>query len=256
MMTSAPTPAPPAAVTLAARVLPGRILSVPEVRRWVGALTAAADCAPGDPQLAVSELFTNAVKHSRSGAAGGVVTVIVATGVGGAVMHVHDQGADGSQVPHMKVRRAAGFQESGRGLRIVAAVSVHWAVAPAAWCRQAPPDDPAVAAGGCCVSCHIRPGPAVPAGASSAAASQVPQPRRGSSVRAVHSCCPLLLVWTDVGVSLAAMCIHLGARRRQLRQSVADAVRTAVGGRPPRPCGGGGGAGPIRASHKSPAGRP
>jgi anti-sigma regulatory factor (Ser/Thr protein kinase) len=147
---------------LAAVIVPGSGDYVRFVRQWVGALPATADYPGGELELAGAELFTNAARHSRSGEAGGEVTVIVAAGPGGAVLHVHDQGAAGGHVPHVKAQRAAGLAESGRGLRIVAAISVHWAARPAADCPQAPLGDPAVTAGGCCVWCHIRPGAARP----------------------------------------------------------------------------------------------
>ena len=149
-------------IALAAAVMPGSGDYVPFVRQWVGALPAITGYPGGELELAVAELFTNAVRHSRSGDTGGEVTVIVATGPAGAVIHVHDQGAGAGQVPHIKAQRAAGLRQSGRGLCIIEAISVQWAAGPAACCPQAPPDDPAVAAGGCCVWCHIAPGTAPP----------------------------------------------------------------------------------------------
>lgn len=149
-------------IALAAAVMPGSGDYVPFVRQWVGALPAIAGYPGGELELAAAELFTNAVRHSRSGDTGGEVTVIVATGPAGAVIHVHDQGADIGQVPHMKAQRAAGLRQSGRGLCIIEAISVQWAAGPAACCPQAPPDDPAVTAGGCCVWCHIAPETARP----------------------------------------------------------------------------------------------
>ena len=190
---------PPAGPMLAVQVLPGRLQYAPVARRWVGELTAAAGCAPGDPQLAAAELFANAVRHTRSGTPGGVVTVIVATGPGGAVVHVHDQGADGGQVPYARLGQDAGSAESGRGLRLVAAISVHWASGPAAWCRQAAPGDPAVAAGGCCVCCHVPSAVAASCAVRDAATSKIPRPRPASPDGA-ESCCPLLLTWDDAGL--------------------------------------------------------
>ncbi len=225
MLTGEQVPALSAVPMLTAWVLPGRIDRVPEVRRWVGALTASADYAPADPQLAIAELFTNAVTHSRSGLAGGVVTVIVAAGPGWVDIHVHDQGADDSQVPHLRSQRPAALGESGRGLRLVAAISVLWAAGPVVWCRLAAADDPAVAAGGCCVWCHIRQAPSGTAASDStceADACQVPQPRPGG----------LLLI--------------------------ADGVRTAGAGgdgRPPRLLGGGEGTSRLQSVHETPAAR-
>jgi anti-sigma regulatory factor (Ser/Thr protein kinase) len=179
MLTGAQLPALSAAPMMAAWVLPGRADQVSRLRRRVGALTAAAGCAPADPQLAVAELFANAVTHSRSGLAGGVVTVIVAAGPAWAVMHVHDQGADDDQVPHLGPRRPTALGENGRGLRLVAAMSALWGFGPAVWCGQAGPEDPAVVAGGCCVWCLIR--PAASGATPGDAAGKVPRPPRGGA---------------------------------------------------------------------------
>ncbi len=159
---SAVRPARAPVIAPTAVVMPGSGDYVPVVRQWIGALPATAGYPGGELELAAAELFTNAVRHSRSGDTGGQATVIVATGARGAVIHVHDQGAGAGQVPHIKAQRAAGLRQSGRGLHIIEAISVHWAAGPAARCPQAPPDDPAVAAGGCCVWCHIAPGTASP----------------------------------------------------------------------------------------------
>ena len=150
------------AITLAVAVMPGSSEYVPVVRQWIGALPAAADYPGGELELAAAELFTNAVTHSRSGDTGGQVTVIVATGPAGPVIHVHDQGTDTGQVPHMKAQRGAGMRQSGRGLWIIQAVSAQWGARPAACCPEAPPDDPAGTADGCCVWCHITPGTVPP----------------------------------------------------------------------------------------------
>jgi anti-sigma regulatory factor (Ser/Thr protein kinase) len=143
-------------------VMPGARDYVPFVRQWVGALPATVGYPGGELELAAAELFTNAVRHSRSGDTGGQATVIVGAGPRGAVVHVHDQGSGTGQVPHIKTQRAGGLRQSGRGLCIIEAISVQWAAGPAARCPQAPPGDPAVTAGGCCVWCYIAPGTASP----------------------------------------------------------------------------------------------
>jgi anti-sigma regulatory factor (Ser/Thr protein kinase) len=156
----------------AARVFPGRAEHARDVRGWARSLTEAA-CGPAadDVVLAAGELFANAITHSRSGQAGGLVTVIVIAGPDGAEVHVHDQGADGGQVPHMVLDTVPPARESGRGLRIVASVAGEWDAGPAAWCPQAGTGDPAVAAGGCCAWCRIPAQPVL--------AGPVPAPRAG-----------------------------------------------------------------------------
>jgi hypothetical protein len=109
-------------------------------------------------ELVTSELFANAVLHTRSGGAGGKVTVAVTAD---GVIHVHDYGTAGP-CPGLAAQPSANGnlrEDCGRGLEIVAALSAGMAHLPAAWCPVADPDDPAVAAGGCCTCC--RPGPAV-----------------------------------------------------------------------------------------------
>src|SRR5215475_289588 len=108
MLNRQPVPGAELSPTLAAAVMPGSSEYLPFVRQWVAALAATAGCASGELELAAAELYTNAVRHSRSGAAGGEIAVIVSVGPGGASLHVHDQGADGGQEPRMKAQRAAG----------------------------------------------------------------------------------------------------------------------------------------------------
>ena len=238
MLTDRPAEGPDVTPVLAAVIVPGSGHEVvPFVRQWVAAVVAMAGCAGDDLELAAAELVTNAVRHTRSGKAGGEVTVIVAAGPVGAVLHVHDQGATSGQVPHMKTQRTAAFRQSGRGLRIVDAISVHWAARDSASCPQAPPDDPAVTVGGRCVWCHIRCRPTAPA-----AACKVPQPRPASPAEVLRPCCPPLLTWTDEGLSLAvtSLCIRQAGRRLGVRQVIAHAVHAVdrvPGGRPPVPAG-------------------
>lgn len=138
------------------RVFPGRAEEAGQSRRWVRAL-AAAWCAGAadDAVLAAGELFANAVRHTRSGAPGGKVTVAVTAD---GVIHVHDQGTARS-LPCAGL--AAGWPtggsllaDSGRGLGIVAAVCARWGCMPAAWCGAAGLDDPAAQDGGCCAWCQ------------------------------------------------------------------------------------------------------
>jgi len=146
---------------VAVRVFPGLPSQARQARRWVRALVSASCAlAADDAQLATGELFANAVVHTRSGAPGGLVTVAV---TGDGVIHVHDQGADGTQ-PHAGL--AAALEDrglpvvSGRGLGIVAAVCAGWGSLPAAECRAGGVGDPAAQPGGRCTWC--RPAPWAP----------------------------------------------------------------------------------------------
>jgi len=132
---------------------PGRPETAGQARAWVCA--ALDGCPPGlvdDAALAVSELVTNALRYSRSGA-GGQVMVCLDAGPDGVCVHVRDQGGG-------PVSGGAGHgSEGGRGLHIVGAVTAAWGRAPAALCPAARPDDPYAA--GTCVWFRIgaAPGP-------------------------------------------------------------------------------------------------
>ncbi|MFF4240936.1 ATP-binding protein [Actinomadura geliboluensis] len=103
-------------------------VTLPGTRRSVGVARAfVRDAAAGLPAvddlvLVVSELVANAVTHTASGLAGGRVTVVLAAGDGLVRLEVADGGAAGGR-PH--VRDEAGA-ETGRGMRIVAALSARW----------------------------------------------------------------------------------------------------------------------------------
>jgi anti-sigma regulatory factor (Ser/Thr protein kinase) len=136
----------------AARVFPGRRECTREARRWVRTHAAAAcPAAAEEAETGAGELFPNAVRHTRSGAAGGTVTVAVTASRDGVTVHVHDLGADGGQLPCPGPSGdSRGLATSGRGLLIVAAISAEWGTTPAVWCPAGGHGDPAAAAGGCC----------------------------------------------------------------------------------------------------------
>jgi anti-sigma regulatory factor (Ser/Thr protein kinase) len=145
---------------VAVRVFPGLPGQAAEVRRWAGALASARGGPdPGDLMLIVTELFANAVLHTRSGQAGGKVTVAVSAD---GVIHVHDYGTAGPCPGLAAGPRPAGDprEDFGHGLEIVTALSGGLAHLPAAWCPAAGPDDPAAGAGGCCTCCRFLTPPA------------------------------------------------------------------------------------------------
>lgn len=143
-------------VPVAVRVFPGRAEEAGQARRWVRALTAVfCAVAADDSELVVAELFANAIRHTRSGAPGGLVTVAV---TGDGVIHVHDQGTAGSSpcagLTDGWPADGSPLADSGRGLGIVAAVCAGWGCMPAARCPAAGPGDPAAQDGGCCAWCR------------------------------------------------------------------------------------------------------
>ncbi|WP_170180479.1 ATP-binding protein [Actinomadura pelletieri] len=98
------------------------------MRRSVGfARSFVRDRASGarrvdDVVMTVSELVANAVTHTASGREGGRVTVVLLAGDGMYRLEVVDGGgADGR--PHVREEVGA---ETGRGMRIVAALASSW----------------------------------------------------------------------------------------------------------------------------------
>ncbi|MFH8404160.1 ATP-binding protein [Streptomyces sp. NPDC018019] len=106
--------------------LPARRTSVPEARRRVLAVLhewGAAEQVRDDAELVVSELFTNAVRHTDSEKVGCELAVL------GAFLRVEitDQGR-GDSAPH--VQPGSVDKECGRGLFLVGALSESWGVRP------------------------------------------------------------------------------------------------------------------------------
>jgi len=149
---------------VAAWLSPGLPEHVPGVRHWARAVAAAWGAHACDAGLVVTELVTNAIRHTRSGLPGGTVTVAIAGGWDGVTVHVHDLGADPR--PERRPRLAAvdgdGLADGGRGLLIVAAAGERWGMIPAAWCPVWGPGDPAAEAGGSCTWCHLAAGAGEP----------------------------------------------------------------------------------------------
>jgi anti-sigma regulatory factor (Ser/Thr protein kinase) len=105
-------------------LLPGKDHSVPVARHFVGrALMAVGHQSVDDAQLVTSELFTNAVIHTRSGRPGGLVGVeVLAIGDEFARIEVVDEGA--AVLPHLRAPRDGGCH--GRGLHLVDQMSERW----------------------------------------------------------------------------------------------------------------------------------
>ncbi|MEU2794801.1 ATP-binding protein [Streptomyces sp. NPDC007100] len=106
--------------------LPARRTSVPEARRRALAVLhewGAAQQVRDDAELVVSELFTNAVRHTDSDKVGCELTLL------GAFLRVEvtDQGR-GTSAPH--VQPGSVDKECGRGLFLVGALSEAWGVRP------------------------------------------------------------------------------------------------------------------------------
>jgi anti-sigma regulatory factor (Ser/Thr protein kinase) len=72
--------------------------------------------------LLVSEIFSNSIRHSRSGAPGETVTVAVISGEGIVRVEVTDRAGLGTP----ELRPAGRDAEGGRGLQLVAGLAARW----------------------------------------------------------------------------------------------------------------------------------
>ncbi|WP_246102433.1 ATP-binding protein [Streptomyces piniterrae] len=107
--------------------LPARRTSVPEARRRVSALLRAwgADQqVRDDVELVVTELFTNAVRHTGSEKVGCELALVGAH----IRIEVTDQGGGGASAP--QVQPGSVDKECGRGLFLVGALSESWGSRP------------------------------------------------------------------------------------------------------------------------------
>ena len=104
-------------VTVAGRAERARV-----ARAFVGGVLGPGHPCGDDAALLVSELFGNSVRHSRSGAAGGTVTVAVSAGDGLVRVEVTDR--SGPEVPELYP--AGRDAEGGRGLQLVAGLAARW----------------------------------------------------------------------------------------------------------------------------------
>lgn len=106
------------------RLCSNDLLDVREIRGHVGRTLARWACPLDfdDLDLMVSEVATNAVRHSASGAPGGGVWVTVLLAACKARVEIQDDG--GAETRPAIPERACG--ESGRGLMIVDALAHQW----------------------------------------------------------------------------------------------------------------------------------
>ncbi|MFJ6904100.1 ATP-binding protein [Streptomyces griseoluteus] len=105
------------------RAFPGLVEEVAHARHFVASLTAQLGAAD-DAVLVVSELATNAVRHSLSGSAHGWFLVVVGFSDDLVRIEVIDQGGD--REPHLC--DATSQEEGGRGLLLIAGCAKDWGV--------------------------------------------------------------------------------------------------------------------------------
>ncbi len=105
--------------------IPGRPQAVSGARAFVArTLTAAGKTASIDSEAATlltSELVTNAIQHTASGAPGGTVTIVVIEVARGILVEVIDDGSGG--VPIVKSNL---FTPDGHGLYLVKHLATQW----------------------------------------------------------------------------------------------------------------------------------
>lgn len=107
---------------------PGLAGQVSAARRW---LERALDAAPASSDAAftacllLSELATNSIRHTASGAPGGLFSVIAVVDADRLRVSVHDQGGPG--LPALRGNPAApALPTGGRGLGLVDALATAW----------------------------------------------------------------------------------------------------------------------------------
>ncbi|MEU8798391.1 ATP-binding protein [Spirillospora sp. NPDC048819] len=116
------------------RVCSGGALDVREIRARVrrtlaGALAGSLDGFDlDDVDLMVSEIATNAIRHSASGRPGGGVWVTVLVSRERLRVEIEDDGGSAGR-PLIPVQ-SAGWDESGRGLMVVEGLAERWGTLP------------------------------------------------------------------------------------------------------------------------------
>jgi serine/threonine-protein kinase RsbW len=123
-------------------VLPGTPESVSAARRMALQLLGDGHPAADAVQLVVSELVTNAIVHSKSGAPGGTVTIALCPGPSGLLVQVRDDG--GPSEPRLASFAAdpGTSAEQGYGLLLVDSLADRWGSISSpdgriTWCRIA-----------------------------------------------------------------------------------------------------------------------
>jgi anti-sigma regulatory factor (Ser/Thr protein kinase) len=115
----------PAAVVLGSLTIPGRPEHVSRARAFVAGLavqTAPARSAADTAVLLTSELVTNAMLHTSSGAGDGTVTVVVVDVPDGLMVEVIDDGSPASG-PEVQSDR---YVAHGHGLFLVEQLASRW----------------------------------------------------------------------------------------------------------------------------------
>ena len=105
------------------RLFPGRPEQIAQARLFIRSVLDGRPEAPTAESI-ISELATNAVLHSASGAPGGSFVVSIFARADGVMVGVDDLGSDTE--PAARAADDSGPQESGMGLMLVAAMAKEW----------------------------------------------------------------------------------------------------------------------------------
>ena len=122
------------------RVLPGTPESAGAARSMTRQLLGEGHPAAETVQLVVSELVTNAIVHSNSGAPGGTVTVALCPGRSGILVQVRDDGGPSEPCLCGVAAEEGAGAEHGYGLLLVDALAETWGTISSpdgriTWCR-------------------------------------------------------------------------------------------------------------------------
>jgi anti-sigma regulatory factor (Ser/Thr protein kinase) len=122
------------------RVLPGTPESAAAARSMTRQLLGEGHPAAETVQLLVSELVTNAIVHSNSGAPGGTVTLALCPGRDGILVQVRDDGGPSEPCLSGVAAEDGAGAEHGYGLLLVDALAERWGTISSpdgriTWCR-------------------------------------------------------------------------------------------------------------------------
>ena len=110
------------AAILGSVTIPGRPEHVSGTRAFIARALAAMPGVDSDAAtLLTSELVTNAIRHTDSGAPGGTVTVVIIGVPGGVLVEVVDDGSPGTPIVKDEL-----FAAEGHGLFLVQALAAQW----------------------------------------------------------------------------------------------------------------------------------
>lgn len=110
------------AAVLGSLAIAGRPEHVREARTFAARVLAGLGPVAETAMLLTSELVTNAVRHSRSRSAGGMVSLVVLQDPAGVRIEVTDDGSD-TGAPVVK---ADAFASDGHGLMLVQTLAEQW----------------------------------------------------------------------------------------------------------------------------------